>query len=385
MSDPEKRAEFERWREQARGFLSARQKAGVRSSRRRKLPPRRRRLRRRKEPAKPVAENANAEASKPESDEAPAPEPPKPGIYVEEDDVVRFRRLPEKGEKYRVLLEPGPMQVAGIRAELASGDKASRGLPNGGQRGGLKLAFSIRPEKGKEKPVSVYRAEATAKEPRYANGAEIIGVQSGWKFSEEQMQANAASVWMFDPPVKLAEGDRLVVTFEGDSVVPVRLGVSPFSALDPLAVVDTAFRKALGKDANDVLADRYLWSTAWDATAFSEAKRLQREILECREGRSWTMITQAVAEPMTMRVLPRGNWQDEKGEVVFPNVPHFLPQPENPKGSDSRGLTSQTGFAPGKPTHRPGDDESALEAILRQCNQRPGGRSRGTRRVAESS
>src|SRR5262249_43247557 len=26
-----------------------------------------------------------------------------------------------------------------------------------------------------------------------------------------------------------------------------------------------------------------------------------------------------------MRVLPRGNWQDESGAVVEPNVPHFLP------------------------------------------------------------
>ncbi len=36
--------------------------------------------------------------------------------------------------------------------------------------------------------------------------------------------------------------------------------------------------------------------------------------------------------PRTTRVLPRGNWQDEAGEVVEPGVPHFLPQPANPDG-----------------------------------------------------
>src|SRR4029453_4301234 len=141
-----------------------------------------------------------------------------------------------------------------------------------------------RPAKGKDRPVSVYRADANAKEPRYSNGADIIGVQSGWKFSEEHSKKNAASVWIFDPPVKLSEGDCIVVTFEGDSVVPMRLGVSPFSALDPFAAADDELRKAMAKDVNDVLADRYLWSTAWDAAAFSEAKRLQNEILECRDG-----------------------------------------------------------------------------------------------------
>jgi hypothetical protein len=318
MADPARRSEFERWREQARGFLSARPEGW--------------------RPIVPVldpstestpSKTAKKDAPKPEAPEAPKAEPEPQPVYVEQNEVVRFRRMPKKDEKFRVLLDPGAMQVAGIRAELAVGDQASRGLPNGGQRGGLKLAFAIRPANGKDRPLSVYRAEADAKEPRYSNGAEIIGVQSGWKFSEEHSKKNAASVWMFDPPAKLAEGDRVVVTFEGDSVVPVRLGISPFSALDPLAAADAELRKAIANDANDVLADRYLWSTAWDATAFSEAKRLQQEILECRNGRSWTMITQALAEPMTTRVLPRGNWQDEKGEVVQPGVPHFLPQPEN--------------------------------------------------------
>jgi hypothetical protein len=324
MADATRREEFERWREQARGFLMARPEGWrpIVPVIELTAPPK-------PKPAK--VEPAKSDAAKAEPEAKPDPEP-KPGIYVEQDDVVRFRRLPGKNEKYRALLDPGPMQIAGVRAELATGDQASKGLPNGSQRGGLKLVFAIRPANGKDRPISVYRAAATAGEPRYQNGAEVIGVQSGWNFSEEHVKQHAASVWMFDPPVKLQGGERVVVTFEGDSVVPVRLGVSPFSAFNPLAVADDQLRAAMSKDANDVFADRYLWSTAWDASAFSEAKRLQREILECRDGRGWTMVTQAVAEPMTMRVLPRGNWQDEKGEVVLPGVPHFLRQPDNPDG-----------------------------------------------------
>jgi hypothetical protein len=39
-----------------------------------------------------------------------------------------------------------------------------------------------------------------------------------------------------------------------------------------------------------------------------------------------TMITKALATPRQVRVLPRGNWLDDSGEVVPPAVPHFLPQ-----------------------------------------------------------
>src|SRR5262249_6706383 len=36
------------------------------------------------------------------------------------------------------------------------------------------------------------------------------------------------------------------------------------------------------------------------------------------------LITQEMA-PLTIRVLPRGNWQDESGPVVLPATPSFLP------------------------------------------------------------
>jgi hypothetical protein len=38
-----------------------------------------------------------------------------------------------------------------------------------------------------------------------------------------------------------------------------------------------------------------------------------------------TLVTEAV-EPRTIRVLPRGNWMDDSGDVVQPGAPHFLQQ-----------------------------------------------------------
>src|SRR4029434_828067 len=46
---------------------------------------------------------------------------------------------------------------------------------------------------------------------------------------------------------------------------------------------------------------------------------------QCHNGKTHTMITVST-RPLVMRVLPRGNWQNETGEIVQPAPPHFLPQ-----------------------------------------------------------
>ncbi len=50
---------------------------------------------------------------------------------------------------------------------------------------------------------------------------------------------------------------------------------------------------------------------------------LQKQIAAIRDGARQTMVTRAI-EPRTIRVLPRGNWQDDSGPVVEPAVPEFL-------------------------------------------------------------
>jgi mono/diheme cytochrome c family protein len=46
----------------------------------------------------------------------------------------------------------------------------------------------------------------------------------------------------------------------------------------------------------------------------AQRKRLARSL----------MVTQALKEPRTVRILPRGNWMDDSGEAVLPAIPAFL-------------------------------------------------------------
>jgi hypothetical protein len=110
----------------------------------------------------------------------------------------------------------------------------------------------------------------------------------------------------------------LLVTLKSDQIGCVRLSYSPLSPLGQ--GVEGANPAAL-----------YLLSTFWEADLAKEYKAFYRELLECRDGKAMVMVTEAMP-PITTRVLPRGNWQDETGEVVEPRVPEFLAQPPNPGG-----------------------------------------------------
>jgi hypothetical protein len=245
--------------------------------------------------------------------------------------AVQFTNALSKGEELQIAVRPGAGRVAALRVEIAAEKRSETELANGAQRSGLKLAMSVKSPDGKQRKVGVSYADATAKEPRYADGAEVSGIVGSWKLPRAKTDRRPAGVWLLDPPVQLGEDDRLVLTVTGDTAVPLRIFTSPLAATDPLKVAAKPLRDALAAPADQrtpaqqrLLADAWLLSTAADRAAYDRAKELAAAVRETRNGRAWSMVTQAT-EPLTIRVLPRGNWQDESGPVVLPSTPSFLP------------------------------------------------------------
>src|SRR6266568_1063115 len=216
---------------------------------------------------------------------------------------------------------------------VAEEQRTSRKKRNGTA---LALAATLKVKEGKEIKLPFYFAEADHKEERYANGLPIIGVKALWQISPDHEEQ--AAVWLLDKPVPLSEGDALVVNLGNLAVASARVSVSPFAASDPMkAGIGQPLRKALVKKwrrapaERDLVARTFLLSTLCDTEAVAQVRQLQNAIRECRNGCAFTMVTVA-REPLVTRVLPRGNWQDESGEAVQPDVPHFLPQIANPQG-----------------------------------------------------
>ncbi|MCH9655967.1 MAG: PSD1 and planctomycete cytochrome C domain-containing protein [Planctomycetes bacterium] len=71
-------------------------------------------------------------------------------------------------------------------------------------------------------------------------------------------------------------------------------------------------------------------STALLSKAREQLAKLRQEKDQLQKVIVKTLATTAT-KPRAMRVLPRGDWMSESGEVVTPGVPHFLSQIEVPK------------------------------------------------------
>lgn len=234
-------------------------------------------------------------------------------VVVADERVIVFQ--PRRGATNEVQLRPGAGTWAALRLELVPhATHAGKILRAKSENRPIQLSVKV---KGKNKKVTIFHADATHKEPTYSNGSENIGVEDGWKVSGQHLKSRQTAVYVLQEPLKLDKDDVLVVTLRSSALGAGRISVSPFAAAEPLALLDIP--ELLKRDSAEV----FLLSSGKHSDLARERMRLQRELLECRDGRAPTLVTVAW-KPRTTRVLPRGNWQDESGEVVEPAVPHFL-------------------------------------------------------------
>ncbi len=253
-----------------------------------------------------------------------APANEKAGFAVA-DGVVTISA--KRDQDVTLRLTPAAGRLTTLRLDLVRTKDGSAGLdPKQGARVELKLTH--KPAQGdKTHGIAVRRSDATVKKKDYRGGAEVLGLQTGWHLNADLLKQDAAAVWVLDRPLAIAEGDTIEVTLVKNDLAGLKLSTSP---LIPPDLDQPAFDPtwlARFSDGKLDLMEAYQWlaGTAADPDAFAKLKDFEREIAECRGGKAMTTVTEAW-DPITIRVLPRGNWQDENGEVVKPTAPHFLSQ-----------------------------------------------------------
>jgi hypothetical protein len=282
-----------------------------------------------------------APAEKPENSE-------EANYQIQPDGTILFTGKFNDLIELALSLKAGP--IAAIRLDLLPHEKHGGGILRGARNTTVTLSARLQPRAvqtistsastnraesaATETRLRFYHADTTHKEERYANGENILGVQGGWRTSAEHFQSAQSAVYLLDPPIVVSEGDKLVLGLGTSALGHVRISVSPFARQDPSQMMDfgATLAEALQADkpahAQKRLFDEvYYLSTATGRGSLAQFKQLHRELLECRDGRAFTMVTEAW-EPKVTRTLPRGNWQDESGEIVQPAAPHFLPQPQ---------------------------------------------------------
>jgi hypothetical protein len=256
---------------------------------------------------------------------------------VKLDGEVQFGEKPVEDVKFKLPL--GNMWLSAIRLEIAPreamDDKEKKATRRKKSPSSVTLTAMIKDADGKEKKVPFYFADADAKRERYANGDSILGIKDVWQISTDH--GKQMGIWVLEKPIHVEGGTVLTVDIGNLAVAAARVSVSPFAELDPLQSGGSAdLQKAVSQKTlhgdDRILASRaYLLGTHADSASISQLRALEKEIRECRGGRAFTLVTET-REPLVTRILARGNWQDESGEIVQPATPHFLPPPPNPGG-----------------------------------------------------
>jgi hypothetical protein len=324
--DGKQQAEFSMWHEQALAFLKEAPTGWT------ALVPAKATQTAATKPAKKVAKAKPATVAAKSAEPVPEePAPPRPEFKIEDDGRVVFTA--KAATKTTMEFSAPVGWLAAVRIEVLPDATHGGNILRGNARSGtFKPVFTFQKAGGNAVSLAIRQADADHKVPRYFNGFERRGIGDGWSVANAEQSAIA--VWLLDQPVQGAEGDRMSVVLDGNVAASLRVSVSPFAAPTPTADW-TALAKAVQSDGASARAI-WLASTASDPARYAQFKALADRVAECRNGRAMTLVTKSAPEPPVTRVLARGNWQDESGEIVKPAPPRFLAPSMDP---DVRRLT----------------------------------------------
>ena len=206
----------------------------------------------------------------------------------------------------------------------------------------------------KPQPLVLDNATASFEQTEFSNGnpdkrftpsgaldGETRGPTTGWAILPEMGRTNEA---VFETVIDVAGGPEATLEFTLAQNLPNpkhtlgRFRLSAASAVRPAKALGVGLPREI-RDAlsvpvdkrdqklKDVLAAHY-------RTIAPELAPLREKLAGLEKSRNElnvrvpTMLATLRVEPRMIRVLPRGNWMDDSGEVVSPGVPAALPQPD---------------------------------------------------------
>ncbi len=200
-----------------------------------------------------------------------------------------------------------PLKIAGVVENFSQGGKGANGLIDGH----LYTRWSVRPRKPIDDRVSVV---FTLDEP--ARAGDTLRVIVEMRGLNRRVTIGR---------LRLSVTDAKEPGFDED-----RVGV-PLDAANALAHGGKLQGEALQR------AQAFYRATAPELEATrQEMYTAQAGVLDLEGVMNSTMATQARTAPRTVRILARGNWMDESGEVVSAAVPEVLPALQAAGGQPTR-------------------------------------------------
>jgi hypothetical protein len=238
-----------------------------------------------------------------------------------------------------------PILANAIRLEILP-DDLHGGNVGRGEDGRFQL--SIKAMVGKDTEVPIAWGEADRRTPAtYHSGAEPLTLDEQWKsgpavwqLPSDETKIQHTAVFHFAEPLQLKQDDQLTIEITSGDVGKFRVSMTPMgqpiaghpAATDDLVLAINDEEPTLRQ--RESLLSLYHRSTVPFEQQSPISKFYRDRLLELRTGLAMTMVAQTVQpeDYPVSKVLPRGNWQDDTGELAPPAFPHFLPQPKQESG-----------------------------------------------------
>lgn len=166
---------------------------------------------------------------------------------------------------------------------------------------------------------------------------------TGWSGKWENDSSRSA-LFAFGAPLRPRAGERLQVTLigyqQGGLGLPSRFRLLGTDAAFPEQPATGTLRSAVLADGELSDPQRAALLEAYNSFGafrpdWREIRALERSKKVLLDGAGQSLVAKAVDEPRPMRILPRGNWMDDSGEAVEPQVPQFM----GPLATDGRRLS----------------------------------------------
>lgn len=246
-------------------------------------------------------------------------------------------------DTYTIKLRPTPGTITALRLEtLVHESLSKKGLSRGNGNFVLtEVEIDYRAaETDAPKRLPVKQAVASFSQDKWPIAHAIDGKsETGWAVDGSKRLENCSAMFVLAEPIVIAESSVLTVRLKHDSVHPqhnigcFRLSTSaePTPSLEGKAGLPDAVAGALlvepekRSDAERAAIDAHYRTLAPElATVREQIAAHEKRQKEVQSAFPKTLISVSIA-PRMVRILPRGNWLDDSGEVVEPAAPAALP------------------------------------------------------------
>lgn len=256
------------------------------------------------------------------------------------DDKRNARKQNDGTDTYVIQLKTGLRGVTGFRVDALLEKSSSIGLADNGNF----VLNEITISEGKA-PLKLARASATYEQENFPAAATIDGNagerENGWAVlggtsSDQSLYLELASP-LNEPDATLSF--RLTFLWGENHEIRnlrIRATTAPGPVMSPGAAAPSKEIAALLKipAAQRNAAQKAQLEAAFRKVA-PELNDLRTKIANAEKERAEfdknapkCLVSISTPDKRTVRILPRGNWMDESGEVVKAALPHYLPQPK---------------------------------------------------------